>query len=160
MIFVTVGSQKFQFNRLLKEIDRLVKNNIIKEDVFAQIGYSDYRPSYYKYKQFLDRKEFFELEKSADIVITHGGTGAIIGALKNEKKVIAVPRLLKYGEHVDNHQLQVLSQFEEMNLIIVCKDIDDLGDAYLSIRKKNFLKYESNTDKILNNIRKFIELKR
>ena len=47
-----------------------------------------------------------------------------------------------------------------MNLIIVCKDIDDLGDAYLSIRKKNFLKYESNTDKILNNIRKFIELKR
>ena len=71
-----------------------------------------------------------------------------------------MPRLLKYGEHVDNHQLQVLSQFEEMNLIIVCKDIDDLGDAYLSIRKKNFLKYESNTDKILNNIRKFIELKR
>ena len=71
-----------------------------------------------------------------------------------------MPRLLKYGEHVDNHQLQVLSQCEEMNLIIVCKDIDDLGDAYLSIRKKNFLKYESNTDKILNNIRKFIELKR
>ena len=61
MIFVTVGSQKFQFNRLLKAIDTLVKNNSITEEVFAQTGYSDYKPKYYKYREFLNRDEFANL---------------------------------------------------------------------------------------------------
>lgn len=103
MIFITLGSQKFQFNRLLKAIDKLIEQGKIKEEVFAQIGYSDYQPINYNYKQFLDRDEFASMEGRADIVITHGGTGAIIGAVKKGKKVIAVPRLAKYGEHVDDH---------------------------------------------------------
>lgn len=86
MIFVTLGSQKFQFNRLLKEIDILVKEKIIKDDVFAQIGYSDYLPQNYQYKKFLNRDEFAEMEGKADVVITHGGTGAIIGAVKKARK--------------------------------------------------------------------------
>ena len=114
MIFITLGSQKFQFNRLLKAIDELVEQGKIKEEVFAQIGYSDYQPINYKYKQFLDRDEFAAMEGKADIVITHGGTGAIIGAVKKGKKVIAVPRLAKYGEHVDDHQLQLLKEFEDI----------------------------------------------
>ena len=92
MIFVTVGSQKFQFNRLLIEIDKLVEEKIIIEEVFAQIGYSDYKPKNYKYKEFLDRDEFTEIMKICDKVITHGGTGAIISAVKNDKKVIAAAR--------------------------------------------------------------------
>ena len=40
MIFITLGSQKFQFNRLLKTVDELVERGIIKEEVFAQIGFS------------------------------------------------------------------------------------------------------------------------
>ena len=40
-IFITLGSQKFQFNRLLKAVDELCENQIVDaEDVFAQIGYS------------------------------------------------------------------------------------------------------------------------
>ena len=73
MIFVTLGSQKFQFTRLLKAVDELDT----EEEIFAQIGYSDYKPQHYKYKEFLDREEFAAWEEKADIVITHGGTGAI-----------------------------------------------------------------------------------
>ena len=58
MIFVTVGSQKFQFNRLLKEIDKLIQNGKIKEDVFAQIGVSDYKPKNYEYVDFMSQDEF------------------------------------------------------------------------------------------------------
>lgn len=54
MIFVTLGSQKFQFNRLLQKIDELVKEEAIKEEIFAQIGYSDYKPENYQYKDFLN----------------------------------------------------------------------------------------------------------
>ena len=36
MIFITLGSQKFQFNRLLKKVDDLIESGVIKEEVFAQ----------------------------------------------------------------------------------------------------------------------------
>lgn len=58
MIFIILGSQKFQFNRLLKEIDQLIEEDYIKEEVFAQIGVSTYKPNNFFYKNFLDRKEF------------------------------------------------------------------------------------------------------
>ena len=80
MIFVTLGSQKFQFNRLLKTIDELIENGYLTDEVFAQTGYSDYIPLHFNYKDFLDREEFAKKQDEANIVITHGGTGAIVGA--------------------------------------------------------------------------------
>lgn len=157
MIFITLGSQKFQFNRLLKAIDKLVEQGKIKEEVFAQIGYSDYQPINYNYKQFLDRDEFAAMEGKADIVITHGGTGAIIGAVKKGKKVIAVPRLAKYGEHVDDHQLQLLKEFEDMNIIVACYDTEKLGDAYESIRDVKLQPYKSNQQTIISSIEKYLK---
>ncbi len=157
MIFVTLGSQKFQFNRLLKAVDKLVKDGIITDEVFAQTGYSDYEPENYKFKQFVDRDEFSDIMKKSDIIITHGGTGAIIGAVKKGKKVIAVPRLAKFGEHVDDHQLQLVEQFTEMNLICQCNDCERLGEALEYAKKTEFEKYVSNTDRIIESIEDFIE---
>lgn len=157
MIFVTLGSQKFQFNRLLKEIDKLIENGTIQEDVFAQIGYSDYKPKKYKFKEFLNRDEFDEYESKCDILITHGGTGAIIGGVKKGKKVIAVPRLAKYGEHVDDHQLQLIEQFEEQNLICGLNDCKELADSLIFVKDYVFDSYKSNTQKYIDDIENFIE---
>lgn len=151
MIFVTLGSQKFQFNRLLKAVDELQTD----EEIFAQIGYSDYKPQNYNYKDFLDREEFAAWEEKADIVITHGGTGAIIGAVKKGKKVIAVPRLAKYGEHVDDHQIQLIEQFRNLNLIYACTD-GDLQRALQIVKDTNYNKYQSNTKRIISSIDTFI----
>lgn len=158
MIFVTLGSQKFQFDRLLKEIDRLIENNEINEEVFAQIGYSNYIPKNYSYKNFFDREEFNDTMSSCSKVITHGGTGAIIGALKRNKKVIAVPRLKKYGEHVDDHQLDILKQFEQLNLIKSTYDILHLAEAINNLDETKFNKYISNTDTIIKSIEEYIAL--
>lgn len=156
MIFITLGSQKFQFNRLLKAVDELVERGKIKEEVFAQIGYSDYQPVNYKYKKFLDRDEFASMEGKADIVITHGGTGAIIGAVKKGKKVIAVPRLAKYGEHVDDHQLQLIEQFKEQNLICGLQDCSQLGEGLQFVKQHEFNAYQSNTKTIIDSIERYI----
>lgn len=156
MIFITLGSQKFQFNRLLKAIDNLVESGVISEKVFAQSGYSDYIPQNYKYKQFLDREEFDEWEAKANIVITHGGTGAIIGAVKKGKKVIAVPRLAKYGEHVDDHQLQLIAQFKDQNLICGVDDCSELEAALNFVKDHEFNTYESNTQKYLESVEHFL----
>ena len=157
MIFVTLGSQKFQFNRLLIEIDRLVEEGKITEEVFAQTGYSDYEPQNYEYKNFLDRDDFANIMGKCDKVITHGGTGAIIGAVKQGKKVIAVPRLAKYGEHVDNHQLQIIEQFTEMNFVKGINEICELEKCLVDIDNLEFNSYVSNTKNILKSIESFIE---
>lgn len=157
MIFITLGSQKFQFNRLLKKIDQLIKSQIIKDEVFAQVGYSDYQPINYNYKTFLDREEFQNFMKNSSLVITHGGTGAIITAVKAGKKVIAIPRLSQYGEHVDDHQLQLLEQFNGMGIILPCYDIEELDKKIIEIEKIQLKPYISNTKTILDDIERYIQ---
>ena len=157
MIFITLGSQKFQFNRLLKAVDDLIESGVIQDDVFAQIGHSDYIPKHYSYKQFLDREEFSQQEADCDILITHGGTGAIIGAVKKGKKVIAVPRLAKYGEHVDDHQLQLIEQFKGQNLICGLEDTTELEKGLIFVKEHEFGAYQSNTKAIVESIDRFIE---
>ena len=157
MIFVTLGSQKFQFNRLLKKIDELVAKGVITDRVFVQTGASDYKPKNYEYKDFLDREEFAKIMSECDIVITHGGTGAIIGAVKKGKKVIAVPRLAKYGEHVDDHQLQIIEQFKEQNLIYGLSDCEELDVSVKNIITHKFEEYQSNTEVYIKELGAFID---
>lgn len=157
MIFVILGSQKFQFNRLLRKMDELLEQGIVKEQIFAQIGYSDYKPLHYEYKDFLDRERFAFMLDKCETVITHGGTGAIINAVKKGKKVIAVPRLASYGEHVDDHQLQLINQFDEMQLICSCNDIDKLCEAMKEVTVAEYRNYESNTMTIIKSLVSYIE---
>ena len=152
MIFVTLGSQKFQFDRLLKEIDRLCECGIIKEKVYAQTGESNYEPINYEYRKFMDRKEFQKYMDECETVITHGGTGAIITAIKKGKKVIAVPRLAKYGEHVDNHQVELAEVFKEKVNVIVVDDMNDLEKAIQESMTHKYGKWESNNKEMIESI--------
>lgn len=156
MIFIILGSQKFQFNRLLKAIDDLIESGELADKVFAQTGYSDYQPHNYRFKQFLDREEFAKCEAEAEIVITHGGTGAIIGAVKKGKKVIAVPRLSKHREHVDDHQLEIIEQFKNQNLICGLDDCSQLKEGLVYVKNHKFSTFISNTDKIIASIEKYL----
>lgn len=157
MIFITVGSQKFQFNRLLIEIDKLIEDKIINDSVFAQIGVSDYKPKNYEYTDFTTQDEFAKKIDEADLIITHGGTGVIVNALKKNKKIIAIPRISRYGEHVDNHQIQLIDEFKKMNFIEAVYEIDDMKEAIKNVKKNEYNKYISNTQQIIQSIQEFIE---
>lgn len=157
MIFVTLGSQKFPFDRLLKKIDELIETGVITEPVFAQTGHSTYVPEHYETQAFMDRDAFAEKMAQADTVITHAGTGAIIGAVKNGKKVIAVPRLARYGEHVDDHQNQIVEQFTEMDLLEPCYGVEELPAAYKRALEKTYQPYRSNTATIIADVQRYLE---
>lgn len=157
MVFVTMGSQKFQFDRLLRAVDELVGSGGIPESVFAQVGACTYEPTNIEWAAFIDRDEFKGRMAAADVVITHGGTGAIIGAVKAGKKVVAVPRLACYGEHVDDHQVEIVRQFADMGLIEPCIDIADLGPAYANAKRSSYRPYVSNTDVFVADLRLYLE---
>ena len=157
MIFVVLGSQKFQFNRLLEGLDKALKNGLINDKVFAQIGYSDYKPENFEYRDFIDREEYKEKLKESDIVICHGGTGVIVEAVKNEKKVIAIARLAQYNEHVDDHQLQIISQFAKANMISYVDEPDKIPDKLREIKEVKFEKYVSNQKTINSYLKEYID---
>lgn len=157
MIFVALGTQKFQFNRLLLMIDQLLSDRKIKETVFAQIGNSDYEPRNFQYAPFLDKKEFEKKIMECDILITHSGVATIIAGLKNDKKVIVVPRLSKYKEHVDDHQVQIAKSFSEQNYIMMCTENDNLEEMILKAKHHKFAKYISQRKQMVETIECFLD---
>lgn len=157
MIFVTVGSQKFQFDRLIRSVDALVASGAVNGGAFAQTGACTYVPEHMGHEAFLDREAFRSQMDACDVVVTHGGTGAIISAVKDEKKVIAVPRLAKYGEHVDDHQIEIVNQFGEMGLIEPCVDPEELPQAYMRATTKDYLPYRSNTAHFCADLSEYID---
>ena len=98
--------KKLSFDRLFKKLDELYEKGVLTDSMFAQIGTSTYKPKHYEYKDFISQEEFLEKVKEADIVVSHGASGSIMKALNAGKKVIAVTRLAKYGEHINDHQIQ------------------------------------------------------
>ncbi|MCX6800740.1 MAG: glycosyltransferase [Candidatus Diapherotrites archaeon] len=120
MIFVSVGTHDQQFNRLLKEIDKLVENKKISESIFAQTGNSIYIPKKFKHKKFLGLEEFDKNVKKCEIFITHAGEGNIGTGLQYEKRMIVVPRLKKFGEHTNDHQLELAEAIGKEKQAIVC----------------------------------------
>lgn len=141
MILVTVGTQKFPFNRLLKKVDSLIEQGIITDSVTAQIGYSDYHPLHYSYVDFISEEKFDELIKNSDILLTHGGIGTIIKGLLLKKKVIIIPRMKEYKEHVDNHQIEIGERFSQMEYTLFCKNIEELSDMIKDASVRTFREF-------------------
>lgn len=157
MILVLLGTQNNSFHRLLEEIDNLIKKGIIKEEVIVQAGYTKYETPNMKQFDLIDSKEFEELQQKARIIITHGGVGSIISSIKKGKKVIAVPRLHEYGEHVNNHQKQIVELFKEKGYIIGISDVKDLENALSEVEKFEPVKFQQNNEKMLKIIADFID---
>lgn len=160
MIFVCVGSRNYPFDRLFKELDKLCDEGIIKEKIFAQIGTSTYIPKNFEYKDFISQEEFLQKVKEADIVISHGASGSIMKALNAGKKVIAVTRLEKYGEHINDHQIQNNEAFASNGYVLPVYEMDELKDAIQKIYEgtDNLVPWENKDPlAIVNLIDKFIQ---
>lgn len=161
LIFVTVGSRNYPFDRLFRKLDELYENGILTEKIFAQTGTSTYKPKHYEYKDFISQDEFLARIKEADIVVSHGASGSIMKALNAGKKVIAVTRLEKYGEHINDHQIQNNVAFGSNGYVLVADyELSDLGECFQKIQNgTDGLKKWENTDPlhILHMIDNFIQ---
>ena len=125
MIFVTIGTHEQQFNRLVEYMDKFAETT--DEEVLIQTGFSTYEPKYCKWQKMFPYKEMSKHINEARIIITHGGPSSFIAPLQIGKTPIVVPRQKKYGEHVNDHQVNFCRQVaERMGTILVVEDVREL----------------------------------
>lgn len=156
-ILVSVGTQKFPLDRLLKQVDELVESGVITQKVFAQIGHATYQPQHYAYTDFLSKEEFEKRVDECSLLITHSGVSTIMMGVRGRKPVVVFPRLAKYGEHVDDHQMEIAQSFSELNYVLLCNENDDLGETVSSAMTHDFATYTSQREGMISEIRQFLE---
>lgn len=146
-ILVTVGAQ-LPFERLISSINRI--NVAKKYEIFAQIGEDKSEYSNIETVNFLTAKEYSDKLLWCDMVLAHAGMGTIIQCMELNKKLIVVPRLAKFGEHRNDHQLDTVSQFEgmvsEQSLLQICRDPE-----LLHVHLANLAKLEQHNYFLCNN---------
>lgn len=134
-IFGAVGTQKYPFNRLIDALDAIAQ---IKDfDVFIQYGNSK-KPLMCAGTPFLTGEEYRIKVNVADVAVVHGGVGTIRTALSLKTKVVAVPRMTIYGEHVDDHQREIVAAFAESGYIVPCYELDCLTEAIEDVIHRDF----------------------
>lgn len=157
MILVMLGTQNNSFHRLLEEIDNLIKKGIIKDEVIVQAGYTKYSSDNMKILTLISKEELEKLQEQADLIITHGGVGSIMTSIEKGKKVIAIPRLHKYGEHVNDHQKEIVETYNKKGYIIGVKGVGGLEKALTKVKDFEPKPLQSNNQKMLNLISDFID---
>ncbi|MHC4118061.1 MAG: PssE/Cps14G family polysaccharide biosynthesis glycosyltransferase [Planctomycetota bacterium] len=143
MIFLTVGTQ-FPFDRLIKAVDEAAGKNGFSEQIFAQIGTNSYSPKNFESVDALDKAAFDKHIREADSIISHAGIGTITMAFEHKKPLLVMPRLRKYGEVVNNHQVAIANKFEQLGYLLVAHGPEDLPDKLEQL--KSFKPRERESD--------------
>lgn len=158
MIFVTLGTQKFQMNRLIKAVDELAGSGRVGEDFLIQSGVSNYKPQNCKYVDFMNSDDYIENIRRCSVLITHAGVGTIDTGIKIGKPVIVVPRLARFGEHVDDHQTQIAKAFSDKGCVLNCENLDELEDYIEKSRQYQFKEYEMRRGNVESTILHFMSM--
>jgi UDP-N-acetylglucosamine transferase subunit ALG13 len=149
LIFVTLGTHEQQFNRLLQIVGSLR----IDHALVVQYGFSTYRLENCIGRRFFEFDEMRRLMAAADVVITHAGVGSIMLALAAGKRPIAAPRLHRFGEHVDDHQVEIAEAFTRAGKVTLFMPGDDLAERIAeadSLNAKHAMKPSSHLIDFLN----------
>lgn len=157
MILVTLGTQDKGFTRLLKQIDKEIDKGVINEKVIVQAGCTKYQSNNMEIFDLVSSDELDKFIDEARIIITHGGAGSILSAIKKGKVVIAAARLKKYKEHHNDHQRQIVSEFAREGYILELRDFEKLGKVLSRAEAFKPKKFKSNTNNMVRLIDDYIE---
>lgn len=157
LIFVSVGTQDIPFDRLLKSVEKQIELGNIKEKVIVQAGVTNFKSDKMEIVGFIPMEKFKKIIEESKMIICHGGVGTITDGLRNNKIVIACPRLAKYNEHVNDHQLQIINNFGNFGYIIPLLDPENLAEALKKAKTFKPKMYKSNTKNMIQLLENFID---
>lgn len=157
MILVLLGTFPLIFPRPLIEIEKLIQAGVITDEVIVQSGHTPFQSDHMRIIPFMPLEELLSFYQSADIIITQAGTGSIIKGLKLNKKMIAIARLAKLGEHVDDHQSELVKEFSECDFLLPWYEQDLLADILVKITDFKPQVYKSENKAIVNYLIDYID---
>lgn len=131
MIFVTVGTEKFAFDRLLGALHSALEKGLIKGEVVAQTGHSKASYPLFRSRKFFAFDEQARLIQEADVVVAHAGEGSLLVSLNSGKVPVLFPRRAAFGEHFDDHQLELARQLEKTGRVLVAYNAEELVEKVL-----------------------------
>lgn len=131
MIFVTVGTLHYPFERLMRSVRELPP-----EEVVVQHGSAVPPPGVAKAVAFMEFDELKETIENAEVVITHGGCGTIAVATRAGHTPVVLPRLKRYGEHIDDHQLELVGALAEEGKVIAISDAQSLQEVVRTVPRR------------------------
>ena len=160
MIFVILGTQDKKFPRLLDALQKKIDEGKIskKEEIIVQAGSTKYESKNMKIIDYMSVRKFEECIDWADLIICHAGVWTILTALKKGKKIIAAARLKQYGEHVNDHQLQILDNFTAEGYILALEDFDKIDLLIKQAKRFTPAKFKSNKIYFLRQLEKEINI--
>jgi UDP-N-acetylglucosamine transferase subunit ALG13 len=157
MILVLLGTQNNSFHRLLEEVEKNIENGNIQEEVVVQAGFTKFESDEMKIFDMISTDEFEKLIQEADLIITHGGVGSMVAGIRAGKRVIAVPRQKKYGEHVNDHQKEIIDTFRRQGVIIGIDEVEELSDALKKAKELTIEVQEQKENNIVTIVANFID---
>lgn len=123
MILCLVGTSPYSFHRLLEYIDNEIA---CKYEVIIQSGYSAFESKNAECVSFINNDELQRKIADAQLIISQGGYGSLMDCLKQNKPVIAVPRLEEFGEIVGD-QIELIQYLEKKNFLTSCYELENLN---------------------------------
>ncbi|MBI2423145.1 MAG: beta-1,4-galactosyltransferase [Candidatus Hydrogenedentes bacterium] len=130
MIYVTLGTMFLDFTRLVEKMDQIAAAT--GEEVMMQIGLSRKTPRHCRSFDFKPREAVLEIQRNARVIVAHGGIGAALDALEVRRPLVMVPRLKRFGEHMNDHQIEVAEAMERRGWGRMILNIDELDEACAS----------------------------
>jgi UDP-N-acetylglucosamine transferase subunit ALG13 len=155
MIFLTVGTQ-FPFDRLVKAVDQALGNGQLNGEICAQIGESSYEPRNFPAVARMDKHQYDERIHEASAIISHAGMGTISMALDKNKPLLVMPRLKKYGEAVNDHQVAIARKFEELGHLLVAYDAEELPEKIKQLKTFELTKRTATPEAVADRIAGFL----
>jgi UDP-N-acetylglucosamine transferase subunit ALG13 len=104
----------------------------IDEKVIMQIGSTKYKPVNAEYFDFEEYSKMQQSTRNARVVISHAGVGSILTAFEQRTPIIVVPRLKKFAEAIDDHQLEIAEMMSKNQKIKVVYDVENLEECLKS----------------------------
>jgi UDP-N-acetylglucosamine transferase subunit ALG13 len=136
LILVLLGTNPYSFRRLAEAVDAYAGQT--GEEVFLQLGHTNYLATNAKYEKFLERTALLAKIEAAELVITQGGCGSIADCLRAGKKVVAVPRLPELHESPDRQE-ELVRELERLGRLVGVYEIEDLPGAIRRAREIEFI---------------------
>jgi len=125
----------FPFDRLVQAVDEMVAQKLIDDTVIAQIGDGRYEPRHMAFDRYLAKPEYDRRFAAATMLIAHAGAGTIALALQHHKPLLVVPRLGKFKEHVNDHQVATARKYGELGHVLVACEVSQIPAGLAALKQ-------------------------